>query len=121
MLQHFKRKIPFLLVILFFYTLAYPMIHVLPMDDLLRKALYVNNVLLYTPLIILLLSLVYAGIYGFSWSFSAWTTILFFATIVVWDEWIMEYQVVYFLLSLLGNALGALIHRLRKKIHFSKL
>lgn len=121
MFQHFKRKISFLLVILFFYTAAYPMINVLPVDDLLRKALYVNNILLYTPLIILLLSLVYAGIYGFSWRFSVWTTILFFATILVWDEWILVYQVVYFLLSLLGNALGALIYRLRKKVHFSKL
>lgn len=115
MLQHFKRKIPFLLVILFFYTVAYPVINVLPVDDLLIKALYVNNILFYSPLVTLLFSLVYAGIYGFSWRFSVWTTLAFFATILVWGEWIVEYQVAYLLLSLLGNGLGAGIYRLRKK------
>lgn len=116
MLQHLKRKIPFLLVILFFYTVAYPVINVLPVDDLLRKALYVNNILFYSPLVTLLFSLVYAGIYGFSWRFSVWTTLAFFATILVWGEWILEYQVVYLLLSLLGNAIGAGIYQLRKNV-----
>lgn len=115
MFRNFKQQIPFLLLVLFFYTLAYPVINALPVDDLLRKSLYVHNILFYSPLVTFLLSLLYAGIYGFSWQFSIWTGILFLGTIPVFGEWIWDYQLLYLFFSFLGNALGAGIHGWRKR------
>ena len=45
-----KRDIPFLAVLLFFYLLFYGIVQMIPMDELLRKGLVVNNVLIYSPL-----------------------------------------------------------------------
>lgn len=115
MLQNLERKIPYLLVIAFFYSLAYILIDDLPVEDLLKKSLYVNNILFYSPLVTLVLSMVYAIVYGFSWQFSVWTTVLFFLTIPVFGEWILLYQVVYLLCSFIGNGLGEICYRWRKR------
>ena len=76
-----KRDIPFLAVLLFFYLLFYGIVYVIPMDELLRKGLVVNNVLIYSPLATFLVGAVYAGLYGFSCRFLLLATLMFFVTV----------------------------------------
>lgn len=109
-----KRDIPFLAVLLFFYLLFYGIVYVIPMDELLRKGLVVNNVLIYSPLATFLVATIYAGLYGFSYRFLLLATLMFFVTIMIFGEWILLYHVAYFICLLLGTLLGYGIFRWRK-------
>ena len=109
-----KRDIPFLAVLLFFYLLFYGIVYVIPMDELLRKGLVVNNVLIYSPLATFLVATIYAGLYGFSYRFLLLATLMFFVTIMIFGEWILLYDAAYFICLLLGTLLGYGIFRWRK-------
>ena len=109
-----KRDIPFLAVLLFFYLLFYGIVYVIPMDELLRKGLVVNNVLIYSPLATFLVGAVYAGLYGFSCRFLLLATLMFFVTIIIFGKWILLYDVAYFICLLLGTLLGYSVFRWRK-------
>ena len=110
-----KRSWGFVLVLLFFYSIYYLLVPYLPVDDLTKKGLIVNNVLFYSPLVTFLVSLVYAASCGFSFSFSLLAGLSFLVTVFPFGEWIPLYHVVYFLFSLLGNGFGQGIYYLRKK------
>lgn len=109
-----KRDIHFLAVLLFFNLLFYGIVYVIPMDELLRKGLVVNNVLIYSPLATFLVGAVYAGLYGFSCRFLLLATLMFFVTIMIFGEWILLYRVAYFICLLLGTLLGYSVFRWRK-------
>ena len=109
-----KRDIPFLAVLLFFYLLFYGIVYVIPMDELLRKGLVVNNVLIYSPLATFLVGAVYAGLYGFSCRFLLLATLMFFVTIIIFGKWILLYHVACFICLLLGTLLGYSVFRWRK-------
>ena len=109
-----KRDIPFLAVLLFFYLLFYGIVQMIPMDELLRKGLVVNNVLIYSPLATFLVAVVYAGLYGFSCRFLLLATLMFFVTILTFEEWILLYHAAYFICLLVGTLLGYGIFRWRK-------
>lgn len=109
-----KRDIPFLAVLLFFYLLFYGIVYVIPMDELLRKGLVVNNVLIYSPLATFLVGAVYAGLYAFYYRFLLLATLMFFVTIMIFGEWILLYHAAYFICLLLGTLLGYGIFRWRK-------
>lgn len=109
-----KRDIPFLAVLLFFYLLFYGIVYVIPMDELLRKGLVVNNVLIYSPLATFLVGAVYAGLYAFYYRFLLLATLMFFVTIMIFGEWILLYHVAYFICLLFGTLLGYGIFRWRK-------
>ncbi|VUX11180.1 Uncharacterised protein [Streptococcus constellatus] len=109
-----KRDIPFLAVLLFFYLLFYGIVHVIPMDELLRKGLVVNNVLIYSPLVTFLVGAVYAGLYGFSRRFVLLATLMFLVTILSFGEWILLYHAAYFICLLVGTLLGYGVFRWRK-------
>lgn len=110
-----KKEIFFLLPLFFFYFVFYILLRYVPMDSILSKGLVVGNVLIYSPLATLLVSLLYAAFYGFSLRFSFLVALLFFLTIFTFGEWIPLYHAVYFLFSLAGNGLGHLIYRFTRK------
>ena len=68
---------------LFFYLLFYGIVQMIPMDELLRRGLVVNNILIYSPLGNISCGAVYAGLYGF-------LAVLFFsnAHVLCDDSWI---------------------------------
>ena len=109
-----KRTLPFLAVLLFFYSLFYGIVQMIPMDELLRKGLVVNNVLIYSPLATFLVAVVYAGLNGFSRRFLLLATLMFLVTILPFGEWIFLYHAVYFICLLVGTLLGYGIFRWRK-------
>ena len=109
-----KRDIPFLAVLLFFYSLFYGIVQMIPVDELLRKGLVVNNVLIYSPLATFLVGAVYAGLYAFYYRFLLLATLMFFVTIMIFGEWILLYHAAYFICLLVGMLLGYGIFRWRK-------
>lgn len=110
-----KKEIFFLLPLFFFYFVFYILLRYLPMDSILSKGLVVGNVLIYSPLATLLVSLLYAAFYGFSLRFSFLVALLFFLTIFTFGEWIPLYHTAYFLCLLAGNGLGHLIYLFSRK------
>lgn len=109
-----KRDLPFLAILLFFYSLFYGIVQMIPMDELLRKGLVVNNILIYSPLATFLVAVVYAGLNGFSRRFLLLVTLMFFVTVLTFGEWIFLYHAVYFICLLVGTLLGYGIFRWRK-------
>ena len=110
-----KKEIFFLLPLFFFYFVFYILLRYVPMDSILSKGLVVGNVLIYSPLATLLVSLLYAAFYGFSLRFSFLVALLFFLTIFTFGEWIPLYHAAYFLCSLAGNCLEHLIYLFSRK------
>ena len=110
-----KKEIFFLLPLFFLYFVFYILLRYVPMDSMLSKGLVVGNVLIYSPLATLLVSLLYAALYGFSLRFSFLVALLFFLTIFTFGEWIPLYHAAYFLCSLAGNGLGHLIYLFSRK------
>ena len=110
-----KKEIFFLLPLFFFYFVFYILLRYVPMDAILSKGLVVGNVLIYSPLATLLVSLLYAAFHGFSLRFSFLVALLFFLTIFTFGEWIPLYHAAYFLFSLAGNGLGHLIYLFSRK------
>ena len=111
----YKKEIFFLLPLFFFYFVFYILLRYVPMDSILSKGLVVGNVLIYSPLATLLVSLLYAIFHGFSLRFSFLVALLFFLTIFTFGEWIPLYHAAYFLCSLAGNGLGHLIYLFSRK------
>ena len=110
-----KKEIFFLLPLFFFYFVFYILLRYLPIGSNLSKGLVVGNVLIYSPLATLLVSLLYAAFHGFSLRFSFLVALLFFLTIFTFGEWIPLYHAAYFLFSLAGNGLGYVIYRFTRK------
>ncbi|HFR3775414.1 TPA: hypothetical protein ACGOY7_001619 [Streptococcus suis] len=104
------------LVILFMYTGIYLIAFHLIKDTMVSKGLVVGNILIYTPVVLFFLGLVYGLFKGFS----IWLLILVFllypVTIFFFQEWILLYQLAYTFCALIGNGLGALLFSLRKKM-----
>ena len=108
-----RRALPFLAILLFFYLLFDVIVQMIPMDELLRKSLVVNNLLVYSPLATFFVA-AYAGLYGFSRRFVLLATLMFFVTILTFGEWILLYHVAYFICLLVGTLLGYGVFRWRK-------
>ncbi|HFI0158275.1 TPA: hypothetical protein ACGOSR_000467 [Streptococcus suis] len=104
------------LVILFMYAGMYLIAFHLVSDTMVSKGLVVGNILIYTPVVLFFLGLVYGLFKGFS----IWLLILVFllypVTIFFFQEWILLYQLAYTFCALIGNGLGALLFSLRKKM-----
>ncbi|HEP1791352.1 TPA: hypothetical protein VB967_000254 [Streptococcus suis] len=111
-----KVFIPAIIVILFMYAGMYLIAFHLVSDTMVSKGLVVGNILIYTPVVLFFLGLVYGLFKGFS----IWLLILVFllypVTIFFFKEWIILYQIVYTLCALIGNGIGAQLFYLRKKM-----
>ncbi|CYV73397.1 hypothetical protein HO670_08770 [Streptococcus suis] len=111
-----KVFIPAIIVILFMYAGMYLIAFHLVSDTMVSKVLVVGNMLIYTPLVLFLLGLIYGVNKGFSIWLIALVFLLYPVTICFFQEWIVVYQIAYTLCAIFGNGLGALLFSLRKKI-----
>lgn len=110
-----KRDGLFLLLVSFIYGGFQFLIPYLSSDELVRKSLYVDQILVYIPAVVFLASLVYSALYGFKIRYPLYVFLLFPLTLIAWREWIFLYQVAYSIFSLFGSGLGYLIYRFRKR------
>lgn len=104
------------LVILFMYAGIYLIAFHLIKDTMVSKGLVVGNILIYTPVVLFFLGLVYGLFKGFSIWLIAFVFLLYPVTIFFFQEWILLYQLAYTFCALIGNGLGALLFSLRKKM-----
>ncbi|HFI0632687.1 TPA: hypothetical protein ACGO4G_001260 [Streptococcus suis] len=104
------------LVILFMYAGIYLIAFHLIQDTMVSKGLVVGNILIYTPLVLFLLGLIYGISEGFSIWLIALVLLLYPVTIFFFQEWIVVYQIAYTICAITGNGLGALLFSLRKKM-----
>ncbi|HFH9840343.1 TPA: hypothetical protein ACGONB_001982 [Streptococcus suis] len=104
------------LVILFMYAGIYLIAFHLIQDTMVSKGLVVGNILIYTPLVLFLLGLIYGLIKGFSIRLLALVFLLYPLTIFFFQEWIVVYQIAYTIYAIMGNGLGALLFSKRKKM-----
>ena len=109
-----KRTLPFLAVLFFFYLLFYEIVQVIPMKELLRKGLMIQNIFVYSPLTTVLVAAIYTGLYGFSHRFLLLVTLMFFVTILTFGEWILLYHAIYFICVLVGTGSGYGVFRWRR-------
>ncbi|MER0123149.1 hypothetical protein ABPH35_05510 [Streptococcus sp. ZJ93] len=114
-MKQLRKDSLFLLLIIFIY-IGFPLlIPYISRDQLVQKSLYVNHILCYIPAVVFLSSLIYGVKVGFKVRYAICVCLLFPLTILVWQQWIVIYQVIYTLLALLGNGLGHLIKRMYKE------
>lgn len=104
------------LVILFMYAGIYLIAFHLIKDTMVSKGLVVGNMLMYTPLVLFLLGLIYGLNKGLSIWLIALVLLLYPVTIFFFQEWIVVYQIAYTICAITGNGLGALLFSLRKKM-----
>ncbi|HEM3702595.1 TPA: hypothetical protein U1D11_002274 [Streptococcus suis] len=104
------------LVILFMYAGIYLIAFHLIKDTMVSKGLVVGNILIYTPLVLFLLGLIYGISEGLSIWLIALVLLLYPVTIFFFQEWIVVYQIAYTICAITGNGLGALLFSLRKKM-----
>lgn len=114
--ENWKSLIFAILIILFMYVGIYLIAVHLINDEMVSKGLVVGNILFYTPFVLLLTGFIYGCFYGLSYRFLVAVFLLYFVTIFLFNEWILLYQIAYTLCAFIGNALGALLFSLRKKM-----
>ncbi|MGU7999867.1 hypothetical protein ACS60H_08365, partial [Streptococcus suis] len=114
--ESWKNLVLATLIILSMYAGMYLIAFHLVSDTMVSKGLVVGNILIYTPVVLFFLGLVYGLFKGFS----IWLLILVFllypVTIFFFQEWIVVYQIAYTLCAIFGNGLGALLFSKRKKM-----
>ena len=106
-MRKFSQYLPYYLVIFFFYWPFYELVLRVVSDSLTLKALYVNNILFYTPLVIFIVSLLYSYRFRFSLWWLLGVGLLYCFTIITFNEFILVYFLAYELFALLGMASGS--------------
>ena len=120
-MHKFFKYLPYYLVVFFFYWPLYELLSLIISDPLLLKSLYVNNILFYTPLVILIVSLLYSYRFRFSLWWLIGVGLLFCFTIITFGEFILLYFLAYEIFALAGMAVGAAIKNLVQKLKRKKL
>ena len=123
-MPRFHSHLPYYLVIFFFYWPLYELLSLIISDPLTLKGFSINNLLFLTPLVILIISL----LYSYRFRFSLWQLIgnglLFCFTIITFGEFILFYFLAYETLTLVGMASGIGIKHIlqkRKTKNFHKI
>ena len=106
-MRRFYSHLPYYLVIFFFYWPLYELLSLIISDPLFLKSLYVNNILFFTPLVILIVSLLYSYRFRFSLWWLIGNGLLFCFTII--------YLLIYETLALVGMASGIGIKHILQK------
>ena len=120
-MRKFSQYLPYYLVIFFFYWPLYELLSLIISDPLLLKSLYVNNILFFTPLVILIISLLYSYRFRFSLWWLLGIGLLFCFTIITFGEFILLYFLAYEIFALAGMAVGTAIKNLVQKLKRKKL
>ena len=114
-MPRFYSHLPYYLVIFFFYWPLYELFLLVVSDPLTLKGLYINNLLFFTPLVILIISLLYSYRFRFSLWWLIGNGLLFCFTIITFGEFILIYLLIYETLALVGMASGICIKHILQK------
>ena len=120
-MRRFYFHLPYYLVISFFYWPLYELFLLVVSDPLTLKGLYINNLLFFTPLVILIISLLYSYRFRFSLWWLIGNGLLFCFTIITFGEFILFYFLAYETLALMGLASGIGIKHILQKMKNKKL
>ena len=120
-MRRFYSHLPYYLVIFFFYWPLYELFLLVVSDPLLLKSLYVNNILFFTPLVILIIPLLYSYRFRFSLWWLIGNGLLFYFTIITFGEFVLIYLLIYETLALVGMASGIGIKHILQKMKNKKL
>ena len=120
-MPRFYSHLPYYLVIFFFYWPLYELLSLIVSDSLTLKSLYINNILFYTPLVILIVSLLYSYRFYFSIWWLLTIGMLFCFTIITFGEFILIYLLIYETVALVGMASGISIKHILQKMKNKKL
>ena len=120
-MRKYYRYLRYYLVIFFFYWPLYELLSLIISDPLLLKSLYVNNILFFTPLVILIVSLLYSYRFRFSLWWLLGLGLLFCFTIIPLGEFIWFYFFAYEIFAIVGMAVGVAIKNIVQKLKNKKL
>ena len=120
-MPRFYFHLPYYLVIFFFYWPLYELFLLVVSDPLTLKGLYINNLLFFTPLVILIISLLYSYRFRFSLWWLIGNGLLFCFTIITFGEFIWFYFLAYEIFALVGMASGIGIKYILQKMKNKKL
>ena len=120
-MRKFSQYLPYYLVIFFFYWPLYELFLLVVSDPLTLKGLYIINLLFCTPLVILIVSLLYSYRFRFSLWWLIGVGLLFCFTIIPFGEFILIYFLAYEIFALVGMASGLGIKYLLQKRKNKKL
>ena len=120
-MPRFYFHLPYYLVISFFYWPLYELFLLVVSDPLTLKGLYINNLLFFTPLVILIISLLYSYRFRFSLWWLIGNGLLFCFTIITFGEFIWFYFLAYEIFALAGMSSGLGIKYLLQKRKNKKL
>ena len=105
-MRKYLKYIPYCLVIFFFYWPLYELLLLLISDSYTLKGLYIYNILLFSPLVTFIVSLLYSYRFRFSLWWLLGIGLVFCFTIITFGEFILLYFLAYELFALLGLAAG---------------
>ena len=120
-MRRFYFHLPYYLVIFFFYWPLYELVLLVVSDPLTLKGLCINNLLFFTPLVILIISLLYSYRFRFSLWWLIGNGLLFCFTIITFGEFIWFYFLAYEIFALVGMASGIGIKYILQKMKNKKL
>ena len=105
-MRKYLKYIPYCLVIFFFYWPLYELLLLLISDSYTLKGLYIYNILLFSPLVTFIVSLLYSYRFHFSLWWLLGIGLLYCFTIITFGEFILLYFLAYEIFTLLGMASG---------------
>lgn len=105
-MKKYLKYIPYYLVIFFFYWPLYELFLLLITDPYTLKGLYINNIILFSPLVTFIVSLLYSYRFHFSLWWLLGIGLLYCFTIITFGEFILLYLVAYESFALLGIVSG---------------
>lgn len=120
-MRNYLKYIPYYLVIFFFYWPLYELLLLLISDSYTLKGLYIYNILLFSPLVTFIVSLLYSCRFHFSLWWLLSIGLLYCFTIITFGEFILLYFLAYELFALLGLAAGVGIKHLFQREKIKKL
>ena len=120
-MRRFYFHLPYYLVIFFFYWPLYELVLLVVSDPLTLKGLCINNLLFFTPLVILIVSLLYSYRFRFSLWWLIGNGLLFCFTSITFGEFIWFYFLAYEIFALVGMASGIGIKYILQKMKNKKL
>ena len=106
-MRNYLKYIPYYLVIFFFYWPLYELLLLLISDPYTLKGLYINNIILFSPLATFIVSLLYSYRFHFSLWWLLGVGLLYCFTIITFNEFILVYFLAYEFFALLGMASGS--------------
>ena len=106
-MRKYLKYIPYYLVLFFFYWPLYELLLLLISDSYTLKGLYIYNILLFSPLVTFIVSLLYSYRFRFSLWWLLGIALLYCFTIITFNEFILVYFLAYEFFALLGMASGS--------------